>query len=135
MNKKNSENDAAQIKSFEITTKIAKLADQAFMSSAQLQEIVSDLCLTGNDILDMAGKDRGPAIFTITQLMELIRQLPMKFFREIDNRAHILEAMQAQLNELIIIEEQEEKEEIGNDIIDDEYEEEECSVENVVKNA
>jgi hypothetical protein len=53
----------------------------------------------------MAENNREPAIFAITQLMELIRRLPMKFFETQENRVQILESMQSELDELIILEE------------------------------
>ena len=42
----------------------------------------------------------------------------MKFFDDIDNRAHILESMQSELDELIIIEEQSEEEIGANSVAD-----------------
>lgn len=124
-------------KLFDLTLKIAKFVDQSFISNSQLCEVLEMLCVKENRRLDILGEDRSVSIFAITQLMELIRCLPMKIFSEIDNRAHILEAMQAQLDELIIAEEKEENEEAANEVIDEEdvEEEEPCGVENVIKNA
>jgi hypothetical protein len=83
------------------------------------------------------GEDRAPAIFAITQLMELVRRLPMKFFDVEDNRVQILESMQSELDELIILEEEEEEEVLGNDVLDDEEDAEDDVVDssNVLKNA
>lgn len=103
---------------FELTVKVAKLADQSFVSSSQLNEVLEALCKGTQGGLDILGKDRELAIFAITQLMELIRQLPMKFFTEIENREHVLEAMQAQLDELIVLEEQEENEEFDDIVVE-----------------
>ncbi len=121
-----------EMKAFELTVQISKLADQAFISTSQLTEIITGLC-SGDANFDMRGDDRQVSIFAITQLMEFLRRLPIKFFREVDNRMHILEAMQAQLDELIIIEEQEENEDVSNEVVDEE--DAQCSVENVIKNA
>jgi hypothetical protein len=80
-------------------------------------------------------EDRAPAIFAITQLMELIRRLPMKFFETEDNRVQILESMQSELDELIILEEQEEEEVSGNDVLDETQENENTDISDVLKNA
>lgn len=78
--------------------------------------------------------NRESAIFTITQLMELIRRLPMKFFTDVENRAHILEAMQSELDELIILEEKEENEVVGNVVLE-ENDDKVDGAERIVKNA
>lgn len=78
--------------------------------------------------------NRESAIFTITQLMELIRRLPMKFFTDVENRAHILEAMQSELDELIILEEKEENE-VGGNVVLEENDDKVDGAERIVKNA
>ncbi|MDE6431799.1 MAG: hypothetical protein K2L13_00170 [Opitutales bacterium] len=115
---KGGNNEVIEDEQFELTVKVAKLADQSFASSSQLNEILEALCKDIKDGLDILGEDRELAIFATTQLMELIRQLPMKFFTEIENREHVLEAMQAQLDELIVLEEQEENEEFDDIVVE-----------------
>jgi hypothetical protein len=83
----------------------------------------------------MIEKNREAAIFIITQLMELIRRLPIKFFSAQENRISILESMQSELDELIIIEEQEQAEVRGNDVLSEKQAEEEIDASNVIKNA
>ncbi|MDR2435951.1 MAG: hypothetical protein LBD33_01390 [Puniceicoccales bacterium] len=83
----------------------------------------------------MSEKSKEAAIFAITQLMELIRRLPIKFFDTQENRVQILESMQSELDELIILEEQEQAEVTGNDILPETQAEEKTDSSNVIKNA
>lgn len=138
VNKKKREKSKAEIqKQFDLALQISKIADQSFMSGSQLSEILQLLCASSGKVLDFFNEDKKVAIFAITQLMEFIRRLPMKFFSAIENRTHALEAMQIQLDELIVAEEQEENEEAANMIDEDDEEEEDlsCTADNVVKNA
>jgi len=84
----------------------------------------------------MNEENRESAIFAITQLMELIRRLPIKFFETQDNRVQVLESMQSELDELIILEDQEQEEVSSNEVLDEEEEQEEkFNASNVTKNA
>ncbi|MDR0679804.1 MAG: hypothetical protein LBF42_02095 [Puniceicoccales bacterium] len=117
---------------FETTKDIAKFSRQTYVNSAQLYDILTRFGVEDDE------NDRSPAIFTITQLMELIRRLPIKFFEAQENRIQVLESMQSELDELIILEEQEQEEISGNKVLDDEDlegESEEADASNVIKNA
>ena len=50
------------------------------------------------------------SIFAFTQFIEMIRILPLKFFENLDIRLQIITAMQQELDELILTEENQELE-------------------------
>jgi low affinity Fe/Cu permease len=84
----------------------------------------------------METENRSAAIFAITQLMELISRLPMKFFPQEENRYQILESMQTRLDDLIVSEEQEQNEVSGNEVVDgEEGEAETTDLTNITENA
>ncbi|MDR2779430.1 MAG: hypothetical protein LBB16_04100 [Puniceicoccales bacterium] len=80
----------------------AKLSVQAFAGKMQIQEFLRGF---GVDM-----EDPQMAIFAITQFIEMVRRLPLKFFVDPDNRLQIITAMQRELDELIIQEETAEEE-------------------------
>ncbi|MDR2650903.1 MAG: hypothetical protein LBC68_01120 [Prevotellaceae bacterium] len=75
----------------------AKLSVQAFTGKMQIQEFLQGFGVNM--------ENTQMAIFAITQFIEMIRQLPLKFFVDPDNRLQIIIAMQRELDELIVLEE------------------------------
>lgn len=81
---------------------ISKLSIQAFAGKSQVFDILKEF---GVDIVNTQ-----MAIFAITQFIEMIRKLPLKFFSDPDNRLQIISTMQHELDCLIVLEEQEAEE-------------------------
>ena len=85
-----------------VATKIAKLSIQSFAGKSPIFELMQDFGINTND-LQMS-------IFAFTQFIEMIRILPLKFFENLDIRLQIITAMQQELDELILTEENQELE-------------------------
>jgi hypothetical protein len=86
----------------DLTKATAKLSLQPFTGRAQIHEFLKEF---GVDM-----ENTKMAIFAITQFIEMVRRLPMKIFVDQDNRFQIISTMQCELDELIILEEMEERE-------------------------
>ncbi|MDR1401801.1 MAG: hypothetical protein LBI81_02490 [Puniceicoccales bacterium] len=86
----------------DLTKMVAKMSAQPFAGNTQIFDLMKK---TGIDMENME-----MAIFGITQFLEVIRKLPMKFFMEQDYRLQILTSTQHELDKLIIREELDETE-------------------------
>jgi hypothetical protein len=86
----------------ELAKTTAKLSVQALAGKAQIREFFREFGV------NMENTQMG--IFAITQFIEMVRRLPIKFFVDPDNRFQIITAMQRELDELIVLEETEEQE-------------------------
>ncbi|MDR1595629.1 MAG: hypothetical protein LBR91_01740 [Puniceicoccales bacterium] len=86
----------------ELAKKAAKLAVQPMGGRATIYDFLRDFGV------DMGNTQM--AIFAITQFIEMVRNLPMKFFSEQDHRLQTIAALQHELDRLIVIEESEEVE-------------------------
>jgi hypothetical protein len=85
----------------------AKLSIQAPAGKEQIREFFKEFGVDPENMQMM--------IFAITQFMEMVRKLPMKFFSDPDNRFQTVETMQLELDELIILEEAQEEELVEED--------------------
>jgi hypothetical protein len=81
---------------------MAKLSVQAPSGKSQIRDFFKEFGVDPENIQMM--------IFAITQFMEIVRKLPMKFFTDIDNRFQAITTMQHELDELIVLEEAQEEE-------------------------
>ena len=88
---------------------VAKLSVQSFTGKSQIYTLLKEL---GVDM-----DDTQMAIFAITQFMEMIRRLPIKFFSDPDTRLKILSTMQYELD-VLVAKEEEESEEIVEGVND-----------------
>ena len=86
----------------EQTKAAAQLAIQPFSGKAHIREFFSGFGVD-MDNLEMA-------IGAMTMFVELVRQLPLKFFSNIDDRLQTLNALQRELDEMIALEETQEQE-------------------------
>jgi hypothetical protein len=86
----------------ELAKTTAKLSVQAFTGKGQIRDFLKEF---GVDM-----ENTQMAIFSVTQFIEMVRRLPIKFFVDPDNRFQIVTTMQRELDELIIREEAEEHE-------------------------
>jgi hypothetical protein len=96
----------------EMSKTAAKLSIQPFAGKAQICDFLKEFGVDTNDT--------EVAIFAITQFIEMVRRLPMKFFTDPDNRLRLITNMQSELDELIV-EEEAEQQEVGDE--DDEEDE------------
>jgi hypothetical protein len=81
------------------TRELVRLAQGAFVSSQQVTNLINLLCPD-------SAKDLEIAIYTLHQTIELIRNLPPKFFKDDQAQAQLLTAMQTKLDALILQEEE-----------------------------
>jgi hypothetical protein len=81
------------------TRELVKLAQGAFVSNQQITHLVDIFCPGGANDLEVA-------IFTLHQIIELVRSLPEKFFRDDQSQGQFLAAMQAKLDAFILQEEE-----------------------------
>jgi hypothetical protein len=86
----------------ELAKAVAKVSVQAISGKAQIGDFFKEF---GVDM-----ENTQMAIFGITQFIEMIRRMPLKFFTDPDNRIQIISAMQHELDELILLEESEQTE-------------------------
>ena len=84
------------------TKLVAKLSVQPLGGKAEIRELFTGFGVDMNN-LQMA-------IASMTLFVEFIRQLPMKFFTNEDNRLQSLNALQRELDEMIALEETQEQE-------------------------
>jgi hypothetical protein len=96
-------------KHIKLTMDVAKLSVQSFTGKSQIYTLLKEL---GVDM-----DDTQMAIFAITQFMEMIRRLPIKFFSDPDTRLKILNTMQYELD-VLVAKEEEESEEIVEGVND-----------------
>jgi hypothetical protein len=83
-----------------LTKMAAKLSVQPMVSKAQIRDLLREFGINA--------ENTQMAIFGITQFIEMIRRMPMKFFTEQDHRLQIITTLQHELDQLIVQEEAEE---------------------------
>jgi hypothetical protein len=88
----------------EIAKKTAKLSVQPMGGRSTIVDILREF---GVDM-----ENTQMAIFAITQFIEMVRNLPLKFFSEQDHRLQTITALQHELDKLIVLEEAEEVENV-----------------------
>ncbi|MDR1907194.1 MAG: TyeA family type III secretion system gatekeeper subunit [Puniceicoccales bacterium] len=81
------------------TRELVRLAQGAFVSSQQVTNLVSLFCPDGAKNLEIA-------IYTLHQMIELVRNLPEKFFKDDQSQSQLLTTMQTKLDALILQEEE-----------------------------
>ncbi|MDR1590917.1 MAG: hypothetical protein LBR92_02895 [Puniceicoccales bacterium] len=81
------------------TRELVKLGQGAFVSSQQVTNLLTLFCPD-------AAKDLEIAIYTLHQTIELVRNLPQKFFKDDQSQEQLLIAMQTKLDALILKEEE-----------------------------
>jgi type III secretion system TyeA family effector delivery regulator len=81
------------------TRELVKLSQGAFVSSQQVTNFMDLLCSTGAKHLEIA-------IYMLHQMIELVRNLPEKFFKDSQSQAQFLGVMQTKLDALILQEEE-----------------------------
>lgn len=86
----------------ELAKAVAKISVQAFAGKSQVRDFFRKF---GVDM-----ENTQMAIFAVTQFIEMVRKMPLKFFTDSDNRIQIVNAMQHELDELILLEESEQAE-------------------------
>jgi hypothetical protein len=81
------------------TRELVKLAQGAFVSGQQITHLVDLFCPGSTH--DLEG-----AIYVLHQIIELVRSLPEKFFKDDQAQGQFLTAMQTKLDALILQEEE-----------------------------
>ncbi|MDR1366765.1 MAG: hypothetical protein LBJ13_02550 [Puniceicoccales bacterium] len=81
------------------TRELVKLTQDAFTSSQQLMNLLDLFYPKATATLEIA-------IYTLNQTIELIRNLPEKFFKDDQSQAQFLVTAQKKLDELILQEEE-----------------------------
>jgi type III secretion system TyeA family effector delivery regulator len=81
------------------TRELVRLAREAFVSSQQIANLVNLFCPNGAKNLEIA-------IYTLHQVIELVRNLPQKFFKDDQAQGQFLATMQTKLDALILREEE-----------------------------
>jgi hypothetical protein len=81
------------------TRELVRLAQGAFASSQQITNLVNLFCPDAAQILEIA-------IYTLHQMVELVRNLPPKFFKDDQSQEQLLTAMQTKLDAFILQEEE-----------------------------
>jgi hypothetical protein len=86
----------------ELAKNTAKLSVQSLSGKGQVRDFFKAF---GVDMENIK-----MAIFAITQFIETVRRLPIKFFVDPDNRFQIISSLQHELDDFIILEENQEQE-------------------------
>ncbi|MDR2372305.1 MAG: hypothetical protein LBD60_04110 [Puniceicoccales bacterium] len=81
------------------TRELVRLAQGAFVSSQQVTNLINLFCPDSTKNLEIA-------IYTLHQTIELVRNLPQKFFKDDQAQTQLLTAMQTKLDALILREEE-----------------------------
>lgn len=81
------------------TRELVKLTQSAFVSSQQIMHLIEMIFPGGT-------KDLEIAIYTLNQIIELVRRLPGKFFKDDQSQTQFLTTAQAKLDAFILQEEE-----------------------------
>ncbi|MDR2200986.1 MAG: hypothetical protein LBN94_02675 [Puniceicoccales bacterium] len=81
------------------TRELVKLTQGAFVSNQQIMHLVDLLVPQHSDNLEIA-------IYTLHQIIELVRNLPGKFFKDDQSQSQFLTTVQTKLDALILEEEE-----------------------------
>ncbi|MDR1435050.1 MAG: TyeA family type III secretion system gatekeeper subunit [Puniceicoccales bacterium] len=81
------------------TRELVKLTQEAFVSSQQIMKLIDLFFPDGT-------KDLEVAIYILNQIIELVRNLPGKFFKDDQSQAQFLTTAQTKLDALILREEE-----------------------------